>query len=471
MNAITGSGAAILDVLLGLLDRTAGVFSQKRVFLRAKRQALGAIFVLGTHTIARTLAVSGRSQKPWSSDYRLFSRSPWEVREFFESFLPCLLPFTGSGPIIATADYGHIEKTGKKNPRVHCIRDPLSPAFHCNLIYGMRYFLISILCAPQTGEQNRDQAVAPRAVPVHMEPSPVMSKPGKKATEAQKQQYKEYVKERAATNHARESIENVRKQLDANGAEERILYLSLDAGFCNRVMLEKPIDRVELICRTRKDARLSLPLQEATGKRVYSKDVFTPESIKASEAIPWEQREFFYGDNWYPIRYKEVPEVFWQNGARRRKLRLIVIAPTGYRRGDKKCYRQPAYLLTTDLTTPAHLIVDYYLGHWQIELNHRDLKTDFGLGDAQVHAELSVDRQPSFVVGVYSMILIASMQAHGFGNIDHLLPPPKWGRKKKRASFLNLLGLLRSQINANADLAKELDAEFSASEAIKLAAA
>jgi len=51
------------------------------------------------------------------------------------------------------------------------------------------------------------------------------------------------------------------------------------------------------------------------------------------------------------IRFKEVREVLWQKGSRRRPLRLIVLAPTGYRLHvqGRLLYRQPAYILSTDL--------------------------------------------------------------------------------------------------------------------------
>jgi len=34
----------------------------------------------------------------------------------------------------------HLPKSGKQIPQRHCLRDPLSPPFHVNLIYGLRFF-------------------------------------------------------------------------------------------------------------------------------------------------------------------------------------------------------------------------------------------------------------------------------------------------------------------------------------------
>jgi hypothetical protein len=75
-------------------------------------------------------------------------------------------------------------------------------------------------------------------------------------------------------------------------------------------------------------------------------------------------------------RYKEVAVVFWQGGAGRCPLRLLVVAPTPYRKrkSSKLYYRQPAFLSTTELNSSAHQLLQIYFDRWQIEVNHRDEK-------------------------------------------------------------------------------------------------
>jgi hypothetical protein len=62
------------------------------------------------------------------------------------------------------------------------------------------------------------------------------------------------------------------------------------------------------------------------------------------------------------VRYKELSGIYWQGGAKKKPLRLLVVAPVGYRtsKHGRKYYRQPAYLLTTDLTTPAAVLLQDY---------------------------------------------------------------------------------------------------------------
>ena len=78
--------------------------------------------------------------------------------------------------------------------------------------------------------------------------------------------------------------------------------------------------------------------------------------------------KIFYGGKRRKVRYKEVVNVYWQGGAKRRPLRLIVIAPTPYRKSKSKklYYRDPAYLLTSDLRSPVKQLLQIYFDRWQI---------------------------------------------------------------------------------------------------------
>ena len=69
-----------------------------------------------------------------------------------------------------------------------------------------------------------------------------------------------------------------------------------------------------------------------------------PYRVRLDESIPWQTTKIFYGGKRRKVRYKEVTGVYWQRGAKQRPLRLIVIAPTPYRKSKSKklYYRDPA---------------------------------------------------------------------------------------------------------------------------------
>ncbi len=69
-----------------------------------------------------------------------------------------------------------------------------------------------------------------------------------------------------------------------------------------------------------------------------------------------------------------------------------LVAPTPYRKRQSArwYYRQPAYLLTTDLRSGAHALLQIYFDRWQIEVNHRDEKDTLGVGQAQLWNPIAV---------------------------------------------------------------------------------
>jgi hypothetical protein len=85
---------------------------------------------------------------------------------------------------------------------------------------------------------------------------------------------------------------------------------------------------------------------------------------------------------------------------------LSIVMPTPYRPpGARKLkYDQPAYLITTDLITSAQSLIQSYLDRWEIEVLHRELKSQVGLGQAQVWSDKSVPRLHPALVAAYALL-------------------------------------------------------------------
>jgi len=214
-------------------------------------------------------------------------------------------------------------------------------------------------------------------------------------------------------------------------------------------MFKASLDRTDLLARCRKDARLCFPAP-ADSRRKYDTQAFTPEQVRQQPERPWNQAKVYLGGKRRLVRYKEVKDVLWKRGGGQRRLRLIVLAPVPYKlsRHSRTNYRQPAYFLTTDLTTSIKLLVQACFDRWQIEVNHRDEKDLLGVGQAQVRSLQSVPRQPALAVASYSLLLLAALRSSGPGRTADYLAQPKWrGNHSKRPSLLDLVSLLRSQCN------------------------
>jgi len=87
-----------------------------------------------------------------------------------------------------------------------------------------------------------------------------------------------------------------------------------------------------------------------------------------------------------------------------------------------------------------------YFDRWQIEVNHREEKDTLGVGQAQLWNLTSVPQQPVLAVAAYSALLLASLQAFGAERGKTYAELPNWRRNARRPSCLDLITLLRKDM-------------------------
>lgn len=447
-SSVDGATSRLLGWLLRLTLELEGVFPQERTFDRAKRLIVSGLLTVGRRWISRMISASGRDQEDWSADYRVFSRSPWQAHDLFVPIMRHTLEMCDDEYVAVALDETKIARPGTKVKAATWLRDPMSPPFRINLMRGIRFLQFSAL-----PPLHRREGASCRGIPVRFEMAEVVKKPGKRASEKEWEAYKKAKKLKNLSVSAVENIKAVRDAYDQAGGAEKTLIIVGDGGFCNRTVFTAEYERTILVARTRKDASLCWPAPPGS-RKVYDPRRFTPEAVRQDDDIPWNVAQIFHGGMWRDVRYKELVGVLWQGGARRKPLRLIVLAPTPYRvsKNGRKYYRDPAYLLTTDHDTPAATLIQPYFDRWEIEVNHRDEKQILGLGEAQVWADKSVSRQPAFVVASYSLLLLAGLYAYGPHRTDDYELLPKWRRNAKRPSCLDLVTQLRKEAIDHPDL-------------------
>ena len=444
-----------MTILQSFVEITADwrdVFPQARTHRRGVRQALGSLVCLGRRTLSRIIWTNGGAQQSWSADYFLHSRCQWDPQQLFQPILQRGLAFNPGRLVGVGVDDTRLKKTGRCIRQASYHRDPMSPPFHVNLMLGLR-FLQGSLLAPI----HRKTSVSARALPIRFEEVSTLKKPSSKASEEQQKQYRELKKKQNLSQRFVQMMGDVRQALDDAGATKKILVMAGDGSFCNRTVFTAQRDRTEIIARARKDAVLCLAA-EPGGRRFYGADKFTPEQVRQNDSIPWKTTKISYGGKRRRVRYKEVTLLYWQGGARRHPLRLFIVASTPYRKrkSSRLYYRQPAYLLTTDLKNKARGLLQIYFDRWQIEVNHREEKDTLGVGQAQLWNPTSVPKQPALAVAAYSALLLASLEAFGARRTEAYAPLPKWRRKAKRPSCLDLITLLRKEMVENPHLVAPL---------------
>lgn len=432
----------MLDKVLHLLEGWKPVFAQERTAERAIEQTIASICVVGRRPIARSIAVREGEGGSFTADYKLFSRAPWEAHKLFVPVLRHALAFCPDDFVAVGGDDTRVRKTGKKIGSAHWGKDPLSPHFRVNLQWGLR-FLHGALLLPLHAREK----VAARALPVWFEEIPPPSKPGKKATDAQRAAYRAAKRERRLSQAAVAMLRRLRAEIDEAGAADKQLLGVFDGSYANKVVFRAELERTHVIARTRKDASLCFPFK-GEGRRVYDTATFTPEQVREDTKRRWITISIFHGGAWREVRYKQVSGVLWRGGCGRRPLRLLVVAPTPYRRtkSGRLMYRQPAYLLSTDPKRSSQQLLQAYFDRWQVEVAHREMKDTFGVGEAQVRSALSVPRQPALSAATYSALHLAALQAYGPRRHECLGPLPTWQREKTRPSCLDLIRQVRKEV-------------------------
>jgi len=248
-------------------------------------------------------------------------------------------------------------------------------------------------------------------------------------------------------------IQEIRSRLDGIADfTQRILWVVVDASYCNFTVLSRLAERTVLIGRTRKDIHLSALPEAQSGRgrrRLYGKDLGTPEQMRQDDSIPWQRTSIFAAGRSHQLRYKSVGPVLWRRGAQRRALRLIIIAPLAYHAHGHRLYRQPAYLLVTDPAADVVQVLQSYFYRWEIEVDQKEEKDLLGVGQAQVWSKQAVSHQPAFHIASYAMLLLAAIQCFGLHSTASLPRLPHWRIRKPplRLSATQLIARLRSELD------------------------
>lgn len=440
---------ALLEATAQLLQLWRPVFKQKRTWVRALALGWAWLFTFGRRTISRAICTKGHQHQDWSADYRLLSRCTWSEAALLDVSLRECLRVHGPASrllVVAMDDLG-VPKAGKKTPQTVWMKDPQSPPFWVNLIRGQRFIQVSALLRPEGREGPC------RAVPVRFQLAPAIAKPGKNASAQDKAQVRRARRERGLAAQGAGLLRGLRDAVrQESGRQAQRLLAVVDGSYTNSTVLKHLPEGVDLVGRVRKDIQLCQPYtgpHERGRRRIYGEALPSPEQLLKDESVPFQKARVFFGGKVREVRYKTLPDVLWRRGGGPRRLRLIVIAPTGYRLSPngRLLYRRPAYLLSTALDLPVEELIQYYIDRFQIEQNHRDEKDLLGLGQAQVRSALSVRRAPAFVAALYSVLLLASLRAYGPKRTSAYVPLPKWRRRAgQRPSIHDILAQLRTEI-------------------------
>lgn len=395
-------------------------------------------------TLTNLICTSGAQQADWTAHYRLYARERVNEDALFDSVRAAVQQAMPEGhPLVVSVDDTLVRKRGPHIAGVGWKRDPLGPAFQTNLVRGQRYLQFSAAWPLEDG--------AARQVPIAFLHAPSAAKPPKQADAAQRLACREEQKQKNLNAHA---LRQMRQINEAVNGSRRVIFCG-DGSYTNQAVLRGLPAGSLYIGRLRKDAVLTHPPKpRAAGTngrpRSYGTAAPTPEALRQDESIPWQRVEACAAGKRHSFKIKTLGPVQWRKTGTQTHVRVMVIAPLGYRlrENGRLLYRQPAYLLCTDPDLPVEELLQYYLWRWGIEVNFREEKTLIGVGQAQVRGAASNQHQPAACVAAYSLLWVSALSARQEGQHHASLRPPRWrASKSKDAGDHNPLpstgGLLR----------------------------
>lgn len=439
----------LVDAFVSIWQKCRPAFVQDRTHDTGLTLAFGLLTALGRRTISRGICARALQHIDWSRFYRFFSKDVWFPAAITHQVLSEVAEHLQDGcPLVIGVDDTTAPKTGTKIPGSGYFYDAKSPAFARSFKWALRFITISALITPH------GPLAAATGILLKFKLAPTLTKPKKNAKEDEQKQYNKFVKHWSLTTQLVEQIHLIRAQMDAIASlAKRLLVVVADGSYTNKTVIGNLAERCVFIGRTRKDIEIYKPAEQAPGvkgrKKRYGDRLPTPDDIRKDEQIPYQTATVFAAGKWHPLRYKSVGPILWKSAGCSVTLRLIIIAPLGYRlsKRSKLLYRRPAYLLVTDPDYPVHLAIQHYFHRWQIEVNHRDAKNNFGVGDAQVRHPRSVARQFSFAALIYSLLSLAGLKAYGPSRTANYAPRAKWRNDpRSRPSANDLATQMRMEL-------------------------
>ena len=410
----------LLKQLKSLIEAHRPIFKQERIYQRVAALLFGELVVFARHTITQLLMSMGQTEADWSSWYRLFSQNRFRYEAASEVMFQETLKHVGEEALYVVAGDG--SQTGRSSQKMegaHWLHNPQSPIFKRGIHIAQRWFNGSWLIPAENGYS--------RAVPLRWMPAfTVKSKP--KGT----QPCKEW---EAAVNF----LEWIKQQLAQAGRSQQPLLMVADGHYDTLNLWKQLPPGVTLMVRSAKNRALwQLPEVGSRKNRKYGERAPKPVEVWR-ERKGWRHLEMMVRGKVRHLQVK-VEGPFLRKGAPDRPLFLIVVR--GKR--NKRTRRQPLPFLVNasqtssgfELPLPVKTLLFWAWQRWEVEVAHRELKSNFGLGNKQCWNPQAAILSVQWSAWVYSILLLAGYRCWGLTQAPKV--PTRWWRGSGRWSLNTL---------------------------------
>jgi len=421
----------LLKHLFDLLAIHRPVVKQQRVYDRLVALCLGQLMSVARRTITQLLFTLGLTETDWSAWYRLFSAKRFDYVRACVIFFRETLRHVGENEVyVVGADTTQTPRSSRKMEGSGWLRNLRTPPFRVGIHAAQRWFNGSWLLPTEKGYSR---ALVLRWLPCFTQKS-------------QPQAHEPQSEGQAAIAFLRW----VRQQLDAVGRTMQPVLMVADGSYDTLAVWQHLPDRVICFVRSAKN-RVLFHLPDATPKRgrprQYGRRAATPQQVWRNRK-GWTKLTLFVRGRTRHLQYK-VSAPLLRKQAPHRPLFLIIVRGKqnqGYR-------RQPLPFLVNAvqneagewvLPLPIDTLLFWAWQRWELEVCHRELKSNFGLGQPQAWNPSAAVLVVQWQAWLYSLLLLAAYRTWGLCGAPGV--PTRWWRGSQRWSLNTLWRAYRAAL-------------------------
>ena len=423
--------AELLKHLFEIIENHREIFIQERSYQRVVALILAEIFVFARHTVTQLIMALGMSGEDWSAWYRVFSAKRFNYERASEILFRATLQHVSVDELyVVGGDATQTPRSSRKLEGSGWLRNLRTPPFMVGIHAAQRWFNGSWLMPPERGYS--------RALPIRWLPA-FTAKSKRKAHEACKEW-------EAAVAFLTWLLE----QFCRNGRSKQKILMVADGSYDNLNLWKHLPEAVILLVRSAKNRVLHALPQPKTGrgrKNDYGERMASPQEIWQGRK-GWQKLVLDVRACLRHLEYKVSAPVL-RKGAAHRPLLLIIVR--GKRR--KGYRREPLPFLVNAvpnengdwvLPLPIATLLFWAWQRWELEVCHRELKSNFGLGNKQCFNPHSAVLSVQWSAWVYSLLLLAGYRTWGLCGSPPV--PTRWWTGSQRWSLNTLWRAFRSEL-------------------------
>lgn len=407
------------------------IFKQQRIYDRVVQLVLAEVVVFARHTVTHLLMGLGRNGEDWSAWYRLFSLRRFGYERASAVLLRLSLAHVAEDePYVVAGDGTQTPRSSRTMEGVGWLRNLRTPPFRVGIHAAQRWFNGVWLTPLEKGYS--------RAIPLRW--LPAFTQKSRRTVHAPCKEWQA----------ALAFVHWLREQLSACGRAGQEVLLVGDGHYDTVDLWRDLPEGVTLLARSAKNRLLYHLPGPQTGRgrrRKYGARAPTPQQVWPQRR-GWQARELMVRGKLRHLQVK-VRGPFLRQGAPDRPLMLLIVRGKGQRRTR----RIPLPFLVNavqrpdgpwGLPFPLDTLLVWAWQRWEIEVCHRELKTNFGLGHKQCWNPHAAVLSVQWSAWVYAVLLLAGYRAWGLTAGPQV--PTRWWRGSGRWSLNTLWRAYRANL-------------------------